>query len=73
MYFAYFFSPILGLAMSSLTKVTNGSKNPAIPFGAFGFFLYDLATAKNNKNIMIADMNIEKTFFVIEKFNGRTL
>ena len=70
MYYAYFFSPMFGLAISSLTNVINGSKNPAIPFGAFGFFLYDLASAKNNKNIIIADINIENTFFVIEKFNG---
>ena len=71
MYFAYCFSPILGLAISSRTKVTNGSKNPAIPFGASGFFLYDLATNRKMTNKIIDDINIENTNFVIEKFKGR--
>ena len=38
-YLAYFFSPILGIAISSLTKVTSGSIKPAKPFGALLFFL----------------------------------
>ncbi len=52
------------------TNKTNGSKNPANPFGAFSFFLYDLATAVNNKNKITTDINIENTFLVIEKFKG---
>ena len=33
MYFLYLCSPIIGLAISSLTNTTNGSKNPANPVG----------------------------------------
>ena len=45
MYVLYFFSPTLGIIMSSLIKTIIGSKNARIPLGAPGFFLADLPAA----------------------------
>ena len=74
MYFTYFFSPILGIATSSLIKTTIGSKNLAIPLGTFfSDFLYERAMATNKSVRTSNDKNIEKTFFVIEKSKGLTL
>ncbi|MCY1436496.1 hypothetical protein D9M71_526240 [compost metagenome] len=69
MYLRYFFSPIFGTAISSLMKITNGSKTLPNPVG-IGPFLYDLAKPVNITNNSIDTKSIETTFLVIEKSNG---
>src|SRR5690606_42039835 len=57
--FLYFFSPILGLAISSRTYITIGSKAGTIPFGRlFGHYLYAFANAVSTKNTkIVANIN----------------
>ena len=66
MNFLYFFSPILGIAISSLMNKISGSKTLPNPVG-IGSFLYDLANPINMNNNKIDVNNIENTFLVIEK------
>src|SRR5690606_5413647 len=73
MYFWYFFSPILGIAISSRTKIISGSKKPAIPLGALLFFLYELAIGIKTNSIIIAVIINVKTFLVMEKLSGLLL
>ena len=66
-YFLYFFSPMADFAMSSLTKIINGSNKDCIPFGAFpGLFLYAFAVEVNIQSISKMLTNIDATFLVID-------
>eukprot|EP00746_Dinoflagellata_sp_MGD_P014304 gnl/MRDRNA2_/MRDRNA2_131294_c0_seq1.p2 gnl/MRDRNA2_/MRDRNA2_131294_c0~~gnl/MRDRNA2_/MRDRNA2_131294_c0_seq1.p2 ORF type:complete len:107 (+),score=8.57 gnl/MRDRNA2_/MRDRNA2_131294_c0_seq1:343-663(+) len=69
MYFAYFFSPILGMATSSRIKTTRGSVNLAIPLGtpALSYFLADNPNIKTSSSM---ERNMEKTNLVMEKSMG---
>ena len=49
-----------------------GSINPAIPFGTIFPFLQFDATAEKTKIKITKEINIDVTFFVIEKSNGST-
>jgi hypothetical protein len=69
MNFLYFFSPIFGIAISSLMNNISGSNTLPNPVG-IGPFLYDLAKPINMNNNKTEVNNIENTFFVIEKSNG---
>src|SRR5690606_9163720 len=73
MYFLYFFSPILGTAISSRTKTTSGSKKAAIPLGALWFFLYEFPMGIKINSIITAEIINVKTFLVIEKLSGLSL
>src|ERR1035437_2164636 len=68
MYLAYFFSPMDGIATSSLTKRINGSTRDCIPFGAKSFLrVYAFATEINIQHIKNAMKRMEAVFFVMEK------
>src|SRR5690606_16217993 len=70
-YLAYLCSPIIGLAISSLTKTTRGSTKPAIPLGKLLFDdLYFLAAVTKIKMMTMIETHIINTFLVIEKSNG---
>lgn len=70
-YFLYFFTPILGIAISSLIYKIIGSKNLPTPV-TIGPLLKDFAIATNAKNINIPVIMIISTLLVIEKSNGFT-
>jgi len=73
MYFLYLCSPIIGIPISSLTNITSGSINPAIPVGTLSSdFLYRLAAVINIKSNTITETHIMNTFRVIEMSIGFT-
>ena len=63
---------MFGIAISSRTYNTIGSKNLPIPEAIPPFLTYELAKPLNKKNIKRATNNIEKTAFVIDKSRGFT-
>src|SRR5690606_41929405 len=66
-YLAYLCSPIIGFAISSLTKTTKGSTKPAIPFGRLLFDdLYFLAAVTKIIMMTKIETHIIKTILVIE-------
>mgnify|MGYP007010386904 FL=1 len=72
-YLLCFSSPILGIAISSLIRITIGSKNLPAPLAIRLFSLYDLARDVNKKNINSETKKIENTLFVIDKSKGMAL
>ena len=61
---------MFGIAISSLIYNIIGSKNLPIPLEIPLFLANDFANPENNKNIKIATIIIDATFFVIEKSRG---
>ncbi len=61
---------MFGIAISSLMYKIIGSKNLPRPFEIPLFLANDLANPEKSKNIKIATIIMEATFFVIEKSRG---
>ena len=55
----WFFSPILGIAISSRTKTTNGSNILPAPLAIPPFFLYDFANEENKKNLLKLETKLD--------------
>ncbi len=72
-YLLCFSSPILGIAISSLIRITIGSKNLPAPLAIKLFSFYDFSNEVTRKNINIETKRIEKTLFVIDKSKGMAL
>ena len=54
-YFLYFFSPILGIAISSLMYITIGSKKRPAPFAIPLLFAYEFAKIAGFRNFLAHD------------------
>ena len=61
---------MFGIAISSRTNNTIGSKKRPTPVATPPFLAYDFPKLLNNKNIKSAIINMVKTPFVIEKSRG---
>ena len=63
---------MFGIAISSRTYNTIGSKIRPTPEAIPLFLAYDFAKLEKRKNIKMAAIIIDKTDFVIDKSRGRT-
>ena len=63
---------MFGIAISSLTYKTKGSKKRPAPDAIPPFLAYDFAKRLNNTNIKIETNKIPTTLLVMDKSNGLT-